>query len=310
MKPSKIIYGLSALVLVASLTLAGCKKNTTNQEPTPDTDQSAASDNTTAENMMNDVVSIGSQGSENGSLSTYKNTNPIVDAYFMSACATINVNTTAKTFTVDFGSTPCLCLDNRMRSGQLYFDYSASANFPTSYRMPGFKMTVTSNNYVVDGYTVNITNKTVTNTTPLSIPTGTNPGTNLTWSISANVTINKPSNGGTITWNCNRTKELLNTNDPLCYQGQLAPIIWSKAKIRLNGVANGVTAGGDNYTAQIKNLVRDFGGCKINGRYPFISGQLEFTPGTKATRYIDFGAGTCDNSGTITINGITYTFNF
>lgn len=310
MKTKQLLFGLSALALGSLLTFSSCNKKKNNDEPTPDTDQSGAYDNTLAENMMNDVVNIGSQGSENGSLSTYKTGNMLADAYFMSACATVSVNTTNKTFTVDFGTSPCLCSDNRMRSGQLYFDYSASASFPTSYRMPGFKMTVTSNNYVVDGYTVNIGNKTVTNTTPLSIPTGTNPGTNLTWSITANVTINKPSNGGTITWNCNRTKELMNTNDPTCYQGQSAPILWNKAKIRLNGSASGTNAAGDNYTAYIKNMVRDFGACKINGRYPFISGQLEFTPGTKPTRYVDFGAGTCDTGATITINGITYSFNF
>lgn len=307
MKAKQLFYGLSALVLVGSLTLTSCNKKKNNSEPEVDKDQSGASDNALAENMMNDVVNIGSQGSEDGTVSTYKSTKAMADAYFMSACATVSVNTTAKTFTVDFGSTPCLCLDNRMRSGQLYFDYSGSTSFPTAYRMPGFKMTVTSNNYIVDGYTVNITNKTITNTTP----NGFNPATtNLTWSISANVSINKPNNGGTVTWNCNRTKELVNTNDPLCYQGQTAPIVWSKAKIRLNGSASGTTASNESYNASIINLVRDFGACKINGRYPFISGQLNFTPGSKPTRYVDFGNGSCDNGATVTINNISYAFNF
>jgi hypothetical protein len=309
MKTKQLILTLSTFVLAGSLMLTSCKKKTKEEEEV-DKDQTEASENNLAENMMNDVAGIGSQGSENGSLSTYRGGAP--NDIFMGPCATVTLNATAKTFTVDFGTLPCLCLDGKYRSGKLMFDYSMSTNTitPIYYRTPGFKMSVTSSNYVVDGYTVNIGSKTIANTTPSTIPTGTNPGTNLTWSISANVSIIKPNNGGTVTWNCNRTKTLLNTSDPNCYQGQNVPIDWSKAKISLSGSASGTTASNNNYTSVITNLVRDFGGCKIAGRYPFISGKIDFTPGTKATRYIDFGNGSCDNSGTITIKGITYTFNF
>jgi hypothetical protein len=309
MTAKQLILTVSTFVLAGSLMLTSCKKKNKEEEDI-DNDQTEASENNLAESMMNDVAGIGSQGSENGSLSTYRTNGP--NDIFMGPCATVSLNATAKTFTVDFGATPCLCLDGKYRSGKLIFDYSLSTNTitPIYYRTPGFKMSVASSNYVVDGYTVNIGSKTIENTTPNSIPTGTNPGTNLTWSISASVSIIKPNNGGTITWNCNRTKTLLNTSDPNCYQGQSMPIMWNKAKISLSGSANGTTASGNNYTSTITNIVRDFGGCKINGRYPFISGKIDFTPGTKATRYIDFGNGSCDNSGTITIKGITYTFNF
>lgn len=321
MKTKNIMYGLTAVIIAGSLTLTSCKKKQKEDTTDPDTEQGTISDNNLAESFMADVASIGSQGSENGALTTYKMSNPNgigsvpmndPDYLISSACATLSFNVPAKTFTVDFGITPCLCNDGRYRSGKLFFDYSMSTNTitPIYYRTPGFKMTIASNNYVVDGYTVNISNKTITNTTPLSIPTGTNPGTNLTWSISANVNVVKPSNGGTVTWNCTRTKELLNTNDPICYGGQGVPINWTKAKIRLNGNANGTTAGGENYTAVITNLVRDFGACKVGNIYPWISGNLDFTPGARYTRYINFGSGTCDRSATVTINGVTYSFNF
>lgn len=309
MKTKQVILTLSTLVLAGSLMMTGCRKKNKEEEEV-DKDQTEASENNLAENMMNDVAGIGAQGSESGATSTYRmdGTNDV----FMGPCSTVSLDVVAKTFTVDFGTTPCLCLDGKMRSGKLIYDYSMSTTTvtPIYYRTPGFKCSITSSNYVVDGYTVNISNKTIANTTPSTIPTGTNPGTNLTWSVSANVSIVKPNNGGTVTWNCNRTKTLLNTNDPNCYKGQSNAIDWSKAKISLSGSASGTTASGNNYTSTISNLVRDFGGCKIAGRYPFISGTIEFTPGTKATRYIDFGSGTCDNSGTITIKGITYTFNF
>jgi hypothetical protein len=44
-------------------------------------------------------------------------------------------------------------------------------------------------------------------------------------------------------------------------------------------------------------------GCRRH----FTQGTLEHTPGGKATRYIDFGNGTCDDQATVTINGTTYT---
>lgn len=307
MKTKQVVLTLSTLVLAGSLMFTSCRKRTKEQEE-PDTDQQAAQENQIAENMMNDVAGIGSQGSENGTLSTYKlgQPNDPNDVFgITSGTLTFGV----KTFTVDFGPYPGVtCMDGKKRSGKLMFDYSASTNSATAYRMPGFDLSITSANYTVEDYTVNIVSKNIKNTTPTSITTGTNPGTNLTWSITANVNIIKPSNGGTITWNCNRTKTLLNTSDPNCYKGQTMPIDWSKAKISLSGSASGMTSQGDSYTSTINSIVRDFGGCKILGRYPWISGTIDFTPGTKATRYIDFGNGTCDNSGTITIKGITYTF--
>ena len=292
--------------------LTSCRKKKEKEED-PDSDQTEAAENNLAENMMNDVAGIGSQGSENGSLSTYRlgDNNDV----FLSVCASITTNTVAKTFTVDFGSTPCLCLDGKMRSGKLMFDYFNSTNGAVAYRMSGYKCVITTTSlspYVVDGYTVNIINKTIENTTPLSSVSPTlTAGAMLTWSVSANVNIIKPSGGGTVSWNCTRTKKLLNTNDTACYKGQSIPINWKKAKIQLDGSANGMTASGNNYTSVITALVRDFKTCDPTvKRYPFISGKIDFTPGTKATRYIDFGSGTCDYSGTITIKGITYTFNF
>ncbi|MGZ4037725.1 MAG: hypothetical protein ACXVPQ_07840, partial [Bacteroidia bacterium] len=67
-------------------------------------------------------------------------------------------------------------------------------------------------------------------------------------------------------------------------------------------------AQGRTFTANVTSaLIRDFGGCSIGGRHPFIQGQLEFTPNGKATRYIDFGNGTCDETATVTIKNKTYT---
>ncbi len=50
--------------------------------------------------------------------------------------------------------------------------------------------------------------------------------------------------------------------------------------------------------------------CSTNGIQMscrnIVAGQLAITPDGKATRYINFGTGTCDNDATVTINGNVY----
>jgi hypothetical protein len=199
-------------------------------------------------------------------------------------------------------------MDGHTRSGTLLFDYSQSAPGDTFYRNQGFKCVVTSSSYVVDGNAVTIS-KTITNTTA----SGFNPSiTNLTWSITANVSIARTN--GILSWNCNRIRTLLNTSDTAnVYHGQSIPISWSKARVGITGNASGTTASGENYSANVTSqVVRDFT-CAPNaahpGHHPFINGTLDFTPGAKATRHIDYGYpnnGACDDQALVTIS--THTF--
>lgn len=301
MKTKQITLGLASLVMVASLAFTSCKKKDKTTAQEPDTDQSTAKDNNTSESIDNDMLSMGSQVCDNGSLQTYR-TNETTD---LAGITTATVTITGSVVTVDFGTYPATTTgsDNRVRSGKLIYTYSGASH----YRKPGFTMSVattTTSPYVVDGNTVTIVNKTITNTTPSSILTGTNPGTNLTWAVSANISIAK-SGGGNISWSCNRTKELINTNDPACYQGQSLPIIWTAAKIKINGNANGTNTIGESFSAVATNCVRDFT-CPAGLRRHFVSGQIAYTPGSKPSRVIDYGSGACDNNATLTVNGQTY----
>jgi len=312
MKTRKLIFGLAGLVLAGSLMLTGCKKKETEKQEEPDKETGSAYDNSYAEGMAQDIQNIGAQGSENSNLTTFKGGNGyIVGEIMVASCATIIPNSSTKTYTVDFGTTGCLGADGRFRKGMLIFNYSASTNSATAYRHPGFSCSVSANGYYVDGNQIIINNKTITNTTSL----GFNPTTtDLTWSISANIQIVKPNNGGTITWTCSRTKTLLNTEDPTVYAvGGATPINWLKAKIQVGGTASGTNAGGETFSATATNLVRDMQ-CTPNSstphRHPFISGTLDYTPGSRPTRHINFGAGTCDFGAVVTINGVDYQVDF
>jgi hypothetical protein len=306
MKSNTILFGAFTLMLAGSLLFGGCRKRETKQSEEPDKEANTARDNATAENIANDIMAIGSQAVENGTLTEFRVSGE--NGISLAPCATISVS--GAVITVDFGTSGCIGQDGRKRTGKLFFNLSAAS--PTTaikYRNPGFNMIVTSQNYVVDSNLVAINGKTITNTTSQAIGSGPSPTINLTWNVKSNITITKPNGGGTISWNCDRTKELINTNDPNCYKGQTLPIDWSKAKVKLNGNASGTNARGESFTAKAIDLVRDFT-CSPSTiypkRHPFVSGKIEYKPGNRPIRYIDYGNGGCDLNATVVINGVTY----
>lgn len=302
MKTKQITLRIASLFMIASLAFTSCRKKDKTPAQEPDTDQTTAKDNNLSESINSDIESMGSQASENSALTTFK-TSEVVELAGISA-ATVSI--VGKVITVNFGpSTSTIAsLDGRVRTGIIIYDYSASTQTTAiRYRNPGFSMSVSTQSYIVDGNQVNINSKTITNTTPLTISTGTNPGTNLTWAINANVSIIKAGGAGTISWTCNRTKELTNTSDPNCYKGQSLAIDWTKAKIKINGSASGINKNGEGYSAVATNLVRDFN-CPIGLKRHFIGGEIAYTPDSKPTRVINYGDGiTCDNNATLTVNG-------
>ncbi len=313
MKKRNTTIGL-ALLLTGLLALSACRKKEKETEtPQTDVEQATTNDNNLAETIDNDIETMGGQVSENGSLTTFRSQGNQAlsgeDLKLAATCATVT-GIGSQTVTVDFGA-GCTGLDGRIRSGKLIFNFSASTpSTAVYYRNPGFSMTITSQNYAVDGYQVNIVNKTITNTTPASIPYGPNPGTNLTWSVSANVSIIKPNNAGTISWSCSRTKELLNTSSAACYQGQSTAINWQQAQVQLNGTSSGVNANGENFSATATNLVRYFT-CTPDPlrphRHPFISGTIAYNPGNRPQRLINFGSvSSCDFNATLTIGNQTF----
>jgi hypothetical protein len=252
---------------------------------------------------------MGGQASETGSVS-YRQAYP---NSILATCATVTVDVNNKKITVNFPGG--VCNDGHIRQGTLFFDYSGSAAGANVYRNPGFKCVLTSQNYMVDGNSIAITH-TVTNTTPANFTTPTL----MTWTVAANVTIVKPGNGGTITWNATRTHTLLNTyatsfagtNYPAAYTDQNTVIDWAHAIVSYSGTANGTTAKGESYSFTTTSPLIVNMNCTPDAnkpsRHPIVQGAFDFTPGNKGTRHVDFGSGTCDMTCQVTIsaNGKTY----
>jgi len=302
MLKSKLYPAIIAIIIAGATVTTSCKKKETAPTPTPtttvDDDQSGASASNKAEEISSDIVSMGSEAcdKQNGTLSSYRTSETS-----LLSCATVAADTVNKIITVTFNGNACL--DGKTRTGSLIYNYSASPAGARRYRNPGFSVTVTSNNYAVDNNTVTITNKTVTNTTPV----GFNPlTTNETWNINANISV-ALAGGGNISWSCTRVKTLLNT--ATAYTNASTPISWSTARIGITGSASGTRSNGETYTVNVTNqLIRDFGGCTIVNRHPFIQGTFVYSPTGKYARTVDYGTGSCDLNATVTINGVTYPF--
>ncbi len=272
-----LILGLSLTILFSS-----CQKKQKKEE---DTDTQSASENSLATSIDNDMNNIADEAGRNKNVTSFKTSE---SSGILAQCATLTfdtlVSTNADSITVNFGNSNCLCADGRYRRGSLLIVYTGK------YRDSLTTITVTPVNYFVNDNKVN-GSKTVKNL-------GHNAQGHLVYDISANLSIVKADNSGTIQWTGTRQREWLTGENTL---------LWIDDKYSITGNASGTNANGRSFTSAItsgKPLIRDM---SIGCRKHFISGEIQHTPQGKPTRIIDFGNGTCDDQATVTINSATYT---
>ncbi len=278
---SSIVLTVLSIILIVS----SCKKSTP-----IDSNTSAAQDHIVVETHIDDIVTLGLEASY-GSLPTYMST----------SCTQIsfnNLNPLDKdTMYIDFDKPVCsgvANLDGRYREGILQYIYKGGLQYRDSSNVINVSWAFASE-YIVDGNGINFNNFTIQNM-------GHVINGNLTYSVSANVTLNK-SGGGNIQCTSNKTKVLLAGEQP-----NNLPIDWAHAQIAIYGTASGTSSDGESFTATVTQpnwLVRNFN-C-TSYRKCFVAGIEDFIPGSKPTRSINFGTGACDNIAVISING--YLFN-
>jgi hypothetical protein len=315
MKAKALIILFTAFFSLLSIVI-GCKKKDNTQESPSAVPTSRDNETTTlyryimVHNISNDITNMGLQIFENGDLTSFKTSGQ--QNSLGSFCYTIT--NSAKIYTVDFGTTPCIELDGVARRGKLIFDCSNSSYSATSSRMPGFSFKVTALDYKVFGTPITINYKVIANVTPLSVTGQTvYSGTDIAWKDSSSVyvelnnSINRTSFDGLL------SVTLANSNDTSCYKGQMNSINWNKAYIRISGNVKGSTkinpdylqSYPEPYTALLTNVSRSFT-CEPEPNshdHPYISGNVIFVPGNRATRYFDYGSGLCDRIQMVTING-------
>jgi hypothetical protein len=269
----KHLHLIAGFAVVLLLSLISCQKS--NQDDNPGLVQ----DNAMAEALFSEVKDIADEAWMQSSSSGKSGME--TEWVIIGLCATITHDTTVspKTLTIDFGQVNCLCADGKNRRGIIQISYSGR------YRDSGTVITHTFNNYFVNDNQI-LGTKTVTNN-------GTNQNGHINYSVVVSGSILKANNGGTITWNSNRTREWI--------AGSTTPT-WLDDVYLITGTASGTSASNTSYTMVITNPLRKEIGCKY-----FVSGTLEITPAGKPVRLIDYGNGACDNIITVTINGNTFT---
>ncbi len=280
MKTKQLTLGLALVTIVGASFFSSCRKKEIEEK---DHDTMSAKDQSLASSTVNDMTNIADEAGK-GNATTTSSFKTAESNAILSACSVITYDTlaAAKTITVNFGATNCLCNDGRNRRGSIII------NFTGRYRDSNTVITVTPQSYFVNDNQVT-GSKTITNK-------GHNAANHLVYDINANITIIKASGAGTVTWQSTRQREWI--------LGESTPQ-WNDDIYSITGSANGTTSGGTSFTSVITSpLIRNMSfGCRRH----FTQGTLEHTPGGKATRYIDFGNGTCDDQATVTINGTTYT---
>lgn len=282
MKTKHLTFGITIVAIAFASTFTSCKKDK-NEPEEKDKDTSSATDQSLASSIDNDMTSIADEAGRTYTVSSFKTSG--VDGLLAASCATVTVDSSAapaRTITVDFGTTNCLCNDGRYRRGAIVYSFTGK------YRDSLTVITVTPQNYFVNDNQVT-GSKTITNQ-------GHNSANHLVYQITANMQIIKAGGAGTISWQANRTREWTAGENTLT---------WTDDMYSITGSASGTNAAGNTFSSVITSpLVRNMAlGCRKH----FVSGVLAHTPSGKATRYIDFGNGACDDQAVVTINGVAYT---
>lgn len=320
----KITLGFSILV-ASSVFLTSCNKKVT-EAPVADTEFQTAIEASFVNTAITDIDMICGFLGEN---QYPKFVSPAPGS--AGTITVINNTSTPQSASITFSNTKCL--DGKVRSGNIVMTYSFTDINSNYYRDYGFNGNITLNNYTVDGWLIDdsvsltvgasrIKNlATAANQTPAT--------TKLRWSIDGYfkfTNIADPSKK--MVWLGTMYKTLANT-------AQLAPtaltaVNWSLAVVNYDGNYKGYTIGDIPYTFSItpeNPLVRNYT-CSpdkvlgisttptvsiINSEYhPIVNGTGTFVTSSKEPRFMDYGTegAPCDNSGTISIKGISYKVDF
>jgi hypothetical protein len=232
---------------------------------------SISTDNSTAENLFSDMFKV----VDNVSATTEgirENEFGCIDTIY------VDTLSNPRTVTIDFGNDACVGEDGRIRTGILHVTYTGR------YREPGTEITITTENYTVDGYSIDGT-KIIENL-------GLNGSGQLHFGITAYGNITAPGNAWTVTWQSDRVRTWV--------EGQSTATIWDDV-YEITGTGTGVNRNDIPYTLLITSPLRAEVGCRW-----IVSGAITIEPEEYATRYIDFGNGECNNGFTVTVNGEEY----
>ena len=281
----------SAFIAVAvfAFALTGCKKASQEAE-----DWQSATDQASAESLHSDADDvIDNAANETGAAFGGKGGGTIDET--LTICGIVNVDSTEiqgvstvingrifpRTITIDFG-TGTVCTGGLLnRARELKGKTTIVLNAPL--RKAGSVATQTFQDFYIDGRKLEGT-RTRTNNTVNGVPIFT--------IAMANGKITD-TDGKTFTWNSTRTRT---------WTAGYETLTRADDKFSLIGSGSGTNRNGNAFSATITNPIDMEYAC----RYP-TRGTVVVTRENLQDRTIDFGAGTCDATATVNVNGNTKT---
>lgn len=258
MKKRTLYAGAILLIAAVSLFAACRKKDDDKNNNTEDT--TYATDQNLAEKIFDDAQTMSDKGKNTTGTGAFKTT----------ACGTVTHAT--GTFTIDFGSSNCLCTDGRYRRGKIIVTYTGN------YIDSASTHTITFDNYYQNDNKVEGT-KTVTNM-------GHNSSGQPYFNVTVNGSVTKPD-GTVITAAWTRVRTWV--------AGYATPINWTDDIYNITGSGT---------------ITRPAGTVSVNITSPLVvaldcrwieAGSITYTLASGATRVLNYGTTpACDASATLT----------
>lgn len=170
---------------------------------------------------------------------------------------------------LDFGSTNCTCKDGKQRRGKIEVEYKPANT------LIGSEVVYTPNQYFVNDYGIS-GKKSVKIEAPYS------------WRIHVeNGVVTKPD-GKTITWSSDRVRKMVAGTSTL-----LDP---TDDSYEVTGTSSGKNSAGNEYSFETETPLLFSYGCQY-----ITSGKLKIKRSGKKDAVVDYGDGTCDDKGTVTV---------
>lgn len=273
---------LNILLLITLIFISGCKKN--NEEDSSDSTDSGAElvtaeDNNRGESESNSIFSM-SKGGLDRKLGAKTDAG---DTLNLPPCATETLDTlsTPRTYTIDFGTTNCLCWDGKNRRGKTIITWSG--NMRDSLAV----MTITTDSLWVDDVRWLYTHR---ETNLGRIPPQGNPARLI------EVTDCKIfGSEGTVEFTSSRTREHT--------QGHWTPMDMRDDEFLIRGTTSGKDRNGNTFNTEILMPLKFRTDCKY-----FSAGSMELRRNGGEVRRLEYGDGNCDNDAVMIIKGKPYPF--
>jgi hypothetical protein len=186
---------------------------------------------------------------------------------FNATCATITYDTTgtAKSITIDYGTTDCLCTDGKNRQGKIMITTNGIYNAVGDAN----KMIISTTNYYVSSNKVD----------------GTRTATRLNttnWKVVSTAIVTIADNRGSYSWNSTFNKKYISgDNTPYANDDEY----------EVTGSGNGVNTKEKEYSFEVTTPLQVQTGCRwIKGGILKIS-----SPSMKDDATLDYGDGSCDS---------------